>query len=83
VGLMIEEVWKQRGMPVRYYAGYALASRAPNRTNEQTRDKTEVFLAYDAEMTRADKTWSAFSEHRAFYSQCMQRTYVRSARPLR
>ena len=83
VGLMIEEVRKQRGMPVRYYAGYALASRAPNRTSEQTRDKTEVFLAYDAEMTRADKTWSASSEHRAFYSQCMQRTYVRSARPLR
>jgi LmbE family N-acetylglucosaminyl deacetylase len=79
-GLLVEELRNRYGLAVRYYTGYALASRAPNRTSAETRVKTAVFLAYDAEMMRVNKGWSAFSEHRAFYSQCMERTYARTPR---
>jgi LmbE family N-acetylglucosaminyl deacetylase len=80
VGLLVEELRKQYGLTARYYMGYALASRAPNRTSAETRAKTAVFLAYDAKMMGVDRTWSAFSEHRSFYSQCMERTYARTPR---
>jgi LmbE family N-acetylglucosaminyl deacetylase len=79
-GLIVEELRKKHGMDARYYTGYALASRAPNRTNQQQREKTAIFIAYDAEMMRVDKNWSAFREHPTFYSQCMMRTYARSPR---
>jgi LmbE family N-acetylglucosaminyl deacetylase len=79
-GLLVEELRRPYALEARYYTGYALATRAPNRTSEQIREKTAVFLAYDAEMMRVDKTWSAFREHRSFYSQCMERTYARTPR---
>jgi hypothetical protein len=60
-----------------YYVGYALATRAANRSAEQIRTKTELFLAYDREMRAASPAWSAYREHPAFYSACMQRTYAR------
>jgi hypothetical protein len=42
-----------------------------------------LLLAYDREMTAVNKHWSAYQEHRAFYSECMQRTYfVRSPVPV-
>jgi hypothetical protein len=50
-----------------------------NRSTAQTQAKTMLLLAYDREMTAANKNWSAYREHRAFYSECLQRTYfVRS-----
>ena len=60
-----------------YYVGYALATRAANRSADQMRTKTELFLAYDREMRAANPAWSAYREHPAFYSACMQRTYSR------
>jgi LmbE family N-acetylglucosaminyl deacetylase len=75
-GLRATERWR-----VRYYVGYALTSRAPNRSNEQVRAKTAMFLAYDEEIQRENPKWSAYREHPAFYSQSMLRTYARSARP--
>jgi hypothetical protein len=80
-GLLVEELRLRRSFAARYYTGYALASRAANRSSEQTRIKTAVFLAYDSEMTQINKSWSAYKEHPAFYSQCMQRTYARTPRP--
>lgn len=73
--LMNANRWKGR-----YYVGYALATRAPNRTAVQRQEKLEVFSAYDHEMMRVNPLWSAYREHPAFYSECMQRTYVRAAR---
>jgi hypothetical protein len=79
-GLIVEELRQRHGLPTRYYTGYALATRAPNRTSEERRAKTAVFLAYDAEMMRVNKQWSAFRERPSFYSQCMERTYARTPR---
>jgi LmbE family N-acetylglucosaminyl deacetylase len=77
-GLMVEELRKRYGLNARYYVGYALATKAPNRTSQQTREKTEVFIAYNSEMMRVDTTWSAFKEHPTFYTECMERTYARA-----
>lgn len=79
-GRLIDELRKRRSMDVQYYVGYALSTRAPNRSNQQAREKTEVFLAYDEEMVRVNKKWSAYREHPGFYSNCMLRTYGRSPR---
>jgi LmbE family N-acetylglucosaminyl deacetylase len=75
-GLLVAELRKQHKFGAMYYVGYALATRAVNRSNDQTRAKTALLLAYDREMTAVNKKWSAYQEHRAFYSECMQRTYV-------
>lgn len=77
-GLLVFELRKRSSLDVRYYVGYALATRAANRSNEQAREKTAIFLAYDQEMTRLNKNWSAYREHPAFYSDCMVRTYART-----
>jgi len=77
-GRLIEDLRRQRNLVVRYYVGYALATRADNRSNEQARLKTSIFTAYDEEMMRVNKNWSAYREHPGFYSECMLRTYARS-----
>jgi LmbE family N-acetylglucosaminyl deacetylase len=84
-GLLVADLRKSHSWNARYYVGYALASRAPNRSAEQAREKTATFIAYDREMMRVNKHWSAYAEHPAFYSQCMMRTYARSVavRPVR
>ncbi|MDQ6768780.1 MAG: PIG-L family deacetylase [Gemmatimonadota bacterium] len=74
-GLLIADLRKQKDFGALYYVGYALATRAANRSSDQTRAKTTLFLAYDREMMAANKKWSAYQEHRAFYAECMQRTY--------
>ena len=77
-GLLVYDSRRKNKWNVAYYAGYALATRAPNRTGEQVRQKTSLFLAYDNLMTQANPKWSAYRERPAFYSQCMMRTYGRS-----
>ncbi|HEV7388493.1 MAG TPA: PIG-L family deacetylase [Gemmatimonadaceae bacterium] len=79
-GLLVEDLRRRHPIGARYYAGYALATRAANRSNSEAREKTAIFLAYDAEMMRANKNWGAYREHPAFYAQCMARTYARSPR---
>ena len=76
-GLLVYDSRKKAGWNVAYYAGYALATRAANRTGEQVRQKTALFRAYDNVMTQANPKWSAYRERPAFYSQCMMRTYAR------
>lgn len=78
-GLLVADLRKTRNWKARYYVGYALATRAANRSQDQAREKTAIFLAYDKEMIRVDRQWSAYAEHPAFYSECMVRTYARSA----
>jgi hypothetical protein len=75
-GLLVADLRKQYGFAAMYYVGYALATRAVNRSSAQTQAKTVLLLAYDREMTVVNKSWSAYQEHRAFYSECLQRTYV-------
>jgi LmbE family N-acetylglucosaminyl deacetylase len=76
-GLLVYDLRKKsRGHAV-YYAGYAVATRAANRSGDQVRQKTALFLAYDRVMTQANVKWSAYREHPAFYSECMLRTYPR------
>lgn len=77
-GVLIQNLRSREPWRVRYYVGYALSSRAPNRSNDQVRVKTAVFLAYDEEIQRSNPEWSAYREHPAFYSQCLLRTYARS-----
>ena len=77
-GLLVADLRKQNDLRAMYYLGYALATRAANRSADQTRAKTALLIAYDREMMSVNKKWSAYQEHRAFYSECMQRTYVRS-----
>jgi LmbE family N-acetylglucosaminyl deacetylase len=82
-GLLVADLRKQRKLGAMYYVGYALATRADNRSNDQTQAKTALLIAYDREMTAVNKKWSAYQEHRAFYSECLQRTYfVRSPVPV-
>jgi LmbE family N-acetylglucosaminyl deacetylase len=76
-GLLVYDLRKQSKWNVAYYNGYALATRAANRSEDQVRQKTSLFLAYDKVMTEANPKWSAYRERPAFYSQCMLRTYVR------
>ena len=82
-GLLVADLRKQHKLDAMYYVGYALATRAANRSNDQIQAKTALLLAYDREMTAVNQKWSAYQEHRAFYSECMQRTYaVRSPVPV-
>jgi LmbE family N-acetylglucosaminyl deacetylase len=76
-GLLVYDSRKQNRWSVVYYTGYALATRAANRSEDQVRQKTSLFLAYDKVMTQANAKWSAYRERPAFYSQCMLRTYAR------
>jgi LmbE family N-acetylglucosaminyl deacetylase len=76
-GLLVKELGRRNHWNVVYYVGYALATRAANRTSDDARTKTELFLAYNREMIAAHPGWSAYREHPAFYSACMQRTYAR------
>jgi LmbE family N-acetylglucosaminyl deacetylase len=76
-GLLVYDSRRKNKWNVAYYAGYALATRAPNRTGEQVRQKTSLFRAYDDVMRQANPKWSAYRERPVFYSQCMMRTYGR------
>jgi hypothetical protein len=79
-GLLVNDLRKGQTWNTDYYVGYALATRAANRSADDAREKTAIFLAYDKAMMRVNKSWSAYAEHPAFYSECMLRTYVRKAR---
>ena len=79
-GLLVEDLRKGQTWTTQYYVGYALSTRAANRSADQAREKTAIFLAYDKEMMRVNKAWSAYAEHPTFYSECMLRTYARNAR---
>jgi len=76
-GLLVAELRRKHRWSVVYYTGYALASRAANRSRDQARQKVALFRVYDAVMTRTNPGWSAYREHPAFYSECMLRTYGR------
>ena len=76
-GLVVADLRQKNNWNVVYYTGYALASRAANRSKDQARQKVALFQTYDAVMTRANPKWSAFREHPAFYAECMVRTYGR------
>jgi hypothetical protein len=76
-GLLVADLRKQHDSDAMYYVGYALATRAVNRSASQTQAKTALLIAYDGEMMAVNRKWSAYQEHRAFYKQCLQRTYVR------
>jgi hypothetical protein len=76
-GLLVFDSRKQNRWNVVYYAGYALATRAANRSEDQVRQKTTLFLAYDNVMKQANTKWSAYRERPVFYSECMLRTYAR------
>lgn len=76
-GLLVADSRRKHKWNVAYYTGYALASRAANRSNDQMREKTALFMAYDRVMSQVNSKWSAYREHPAFYSECMQRTYAR------
>lgn len=82
-GLLVYDSRRKNRWNVAYYAGYALATRAANRTGEQVAQKTSLFRAYDDVMTQANPKWSAYRERPAFYSQCMTRTYARLLSPVR
>src|ERR1700681_4161364 len=79
-GLLVEDLRRTQPWKTQYYVGYALATRAANRSTGEAREKTAIFLAYDKEMRRVNPRWSAYDEHRQFYSECMLRTYARKAR---
>ena len=76
-GLLVYDSRRKNRWNVVYYVGYALATRAANRSEDQVREKTALFLAYDRVMTQANAKWSAYRERPAFYSECMLRTYAR------
>lgn len=79
-GLLVEDLRRTQWWKTQYYVGYALATRAANRSTDEAREKTAIFLAYDKEMKRVNPKWSAYEEHPGFYSECMLRTYTRKAR---
>src|ERR1700730_5895499 len=79
-GLLVDDLRKGQTWSTEYYAGYAVATRAANRSTDEAREKTAIFLAYDKEMMRVNKAGSASADHPAFYSECMRRTYARKAR---
>jgi LmbE family N-acetylglucosaminyl deacetylase len=79
-GLLVEDLRRTQRWKTQYYVGYALATRAANRSTDEAREKTAIFLAYDKEMRRVNPKWSAYEEHPEFYSECMLRTYARKAR---
>jgi hypothetical protein len=78
VGLLANDLRKARSLNSKFYVGYAVATRAANRTSDQAREKKLLFTAYDDEMMRVNHAWSAFAEHPAFYAQCIVRTYGRT-----
>jgi LmbE family N-acetylglucosaminyl deacetylase len=80
-GLLVADLRRTHSWNVVYYTGYALASRAANLSKDQMRKKTALFVAYDQAMTKVNAKWSAYREHPAFYSECMQRTYARRVMP--
>lgn len=82
VGLLAYDMRKSKPWNTRFYVGYAVATHAANRSSEQARDKESLFLAYNNEMMRVNRAWSTYAEHPAFYSQCMLRTYARTAPPV-
>jgi hypothetical protein len=82
-GLLVNDLHPTKAWAAEYYVGYAIGTRAANRSTRQAREKTAIFRAYDNEMVRVNKSWSAYEEHPAFYSQCMLRTYVRKLRAIR
>src|SRR4051812_1922059 len=57
-GLLVSELRQARKWPVVYYTGYALATRAANRSAADVQVKTELFLAYDREMVASNPAWS-------------------------
>jgi LmbE family N-acetylglucosaminyl deacetylase len=77
-GMLVADSRRKNRWNVEYYAGYALATRAANRSKDQARQKQALFLAYDRVMTEIDPRWSAYRERPRFYSDCMVRTYARS-----
>jgi LmbE family N-acetylglucosaminyl deacetylase len=77
-GKLAETLLQTNEWSGRYYMGYALATRAPNRTSIQRQEKLEVFSAYDRAMMQINPKWSAYGEHPRFYADCIQRTYSRS-----
>ena len=77
-GLLVADLRRKNNWNAEYYAGYALATRAANRSKVQARQKHALFLAYERVMTTVNPKWSAYREHPAFYSDCMVRTYARS-----
>ena len=77
-GKLTENLLRANRWSGRYYVGYALATRSPNRTTQQRQEKLSVFEAYDREMMRINQSWSAYHERPAFYSLCMLRTYARA-----
>ncbi|HTF37790.1 MAG TPA: PIG-L family deacetylase [Blastocatellia bacterium] len=79
-GLLVEDLRRTQRWKTQYYVGYALATRAANRSTDEARVKTAIFLAYESEMKRVNPKWSAYDEHPEFYSECMLRTYARKAR---
>jgi LmbE family N-acetylglucosaminyl deacetylase len=78
VGLIVYDLRKSHSFGTKFYVGYAVATRAANRTTDQARTKEQLFLAYDQQMMLTNTTWSAYAEHPAFYSQCIVRTYART-----
>jgi LmbE family N-acetylglucosaminyl deacetylase len=76
-GRLVEDLRRTQRWKTQYYVGYALATRAANRSTDEAREKTAIFLAYDKEMKRVNPQWSAYEEHPGFYSECMLRTYAR------
>jgi len=82
-GLLVEDLRRTQLWKTQYYVGYALATRAANRSTDEAREKTAIFLAYDAVMKRGNPKWSAYEEHPGFYSECMLRTYTRKAQSSR
>ena len=77
-GKLTESLLMANDWSGRYYIGYALATRASNRSSVQRQEKLEVFSAYDRTMMQINPRWSAYGEHPRFYADCMQRTYSRS-----
>jgi LmbE family N-acetylglucosaminyl deacetylase len=80
VGLIAHDLRKSRPLKTKFYVGYAVATRAANRTTSEARVKQRLFLAYDNEMLQTNRAWSAYAEHPSFYSQCIVRTYARTVR---
>ena len=78
-GFVVQDVRRAQNWNAWYYVGYALSTRAANRSADQSREKTLLFRAYDDAMIGVNPKWSAYAEHPRFYSDCMVRTYARRA----
>jgi LmbE family N-acetylglucosaminyl deacetylase len=78
-GLLVQDLRRAHNWRAWYYVGYALSTRAANRSADESRQKTSLFRAYDDAMISVNPKWSAYAEHPRFYSDCMVRTYARRA----